>query len=134
AQPSRYITVLRDPFDRVISHYYFVRRSPTHYLYATSRRLGLAEFVAACGAEEPNNDQTRLLAGTGEPAACDGRGQELLAVAKEHLNNFAIVGLTEEFDRSLLLMKRTFGWRTHLYARDNVTRRRPAKERLSAET
>src|SRR3989442_9425283 len=63
AGPSRYITILREPIDRVISHYYFVRRDPTHYLYETSQRLSLRDFVVACGRDEPNNDQTRLLAG-----------------------------------------------------------------------
>jgi hypothetical protein len=33
SKPSIYITVLRDPLDRVISRYYFVRRSPLDPIY-----------------------------------------------------------------------------------------------------
>ncbi|HVX30184.1 MAG TPA: hypothetical protein VHA53_06860, partial [Nitrolancea sp.] len=61
ARPSVYITVLRDPVARVISHYHFVRCSPGHYLYDAANELSLSEFVVACGPDEPNNDQTRLL-------------------------------------------------------------------------
>src|SRR5437879_12837060 len=34
AMPQRchYVTLLRDPTERTISHYYFVFREPTHYL------------------------------------------------------------------------------------------------------
>ena len=32
-QPSVYITMLRDPVERVISYYYYVLRTSNHYLY-----------------------------------------------------------------------------------------------------
>jgi len=127
AQPP-YVTVLREPISRVASHYYFVRRSPTHYLYEAARRLSLSEFVLACGSEEPNNDQTRLLAGDERVTGPIRSGQHLLAAAKQHLReHFVVTGLTEEFDRSILLMKRALGWKAPpFYARENVSRRRAA--------
>src|SRR5689334_6319058 len=63
SRPSTYITMLRDPIDRVISHYYFVRGDPSHYLYDHAQKLSLKEYVEFCDRQEPNNDQTRLLAG-----------------------------------------------------------------------
>src|SRR5688572_24980783 len=33
-QPFEYITILRDPVERLISHYYYVLRNPKHYLYS----------------------------------------------------------------------------------------------------
>jgi hypothetical protein len=48
----------------------------------------------------------------------------LLGAAKEHLRDrFAVVGLTEDFDRSALLTKHAFGWHTPFYVKENVGRR-----------
>jgi hypothetical protein len=42
--------------------------------------------------------------------------------------------VTEQFDETLLLLKRTFGWRYVLYRRQNVTRSRPARAEVPAGT
>ncbi|MCB0028122.1 MAG: hypothetical protein KDE28_09465, partial [Anaerolineales bacterium] len=54
---------------------------------------------------------------------------------QRHLRDyFAVVGLQEQFDSSLLLMQKAFGWRRIEYRKRNVTQNRPAQETLSAET
>ena len=132
SKPYIYITMLRDPVDRVISRYYFARRSPLDDLYDSVRGMSLREFAETW----VDNDQTRLLAGkygalSSETCSYD----ELLSVAKENLaKHFAVVGITEEFDRSLILMKRILGWRNPFYMRRNVTRARPRKGEISQET
>jgi hypothetical protein len=122
---ATYVTVLRDPVDRVVSHYHFVRHSPGHYLHRTAQGLSLSDYVVACHEAEPNNDQTRLLCGEFQgviPAICSA---PMLAVAKDNLHrHFAVAGLTEDFDRSLMLMKRRLGWRHPFYAPQNVARGR----------
>lgn len=134
-QPATYVTFLRDPVDRVISHYYFVRTDPSHYLFEVARRVDLREYVIACGPNEPNNDQTRLLAGKRFAADQEARLDEMLSTAKNNLDShFALVGLTEEFDRSLLLLQRQFGWRQPFYRRQNRTYDRPTKESLPRRT
>jgi hypothetical protein len=61
--------------------------------------------------------------------------EEMLNIAKGNLaGNFAVVGLTEEFDRSLILMKRTLGWGTPFYTRQNVGQRHLRKEEIPLET
>src|SRR4030095_2657311 len=60
SQPCTYLTMLRDPVDRVISHYNYVRHQPSHYLYHEACRMSLRDYVEFCGRQEPNNDQTRL--------------------------------------------------------------------------
>ena len=47
---------------------------------------------------------------------------------------FSAVGVTEEFDRSLMLMKRILGWRTPFYTKQNVNQHRPRKENVPLET
>jgi hypothetical protein len=132
---STYLTMLRDPVDRIISHYYFVRSDPTHYLHPLSRQLGLEDYVMACDRLEPNNDQTRLLAGQEYLTDSGEWTPEMLPIAKQNLrDHFSFVGITEEFDRSLLLMKHLFGWKIPFYLSKNVTRNRPHKEKISKET
>jgi hypothetical protein len=123
SRPCHYFTFLRDPVKRVISHYRFVRRQPTHYLYPAASSMTVAEYVEFCDAAEPNNDQTRLLAGK-EMASDEGAcSADMLPVAKRNLDRHAAVGVTEAFDLSLLLIRRIFGWSVPFYARQNVDTR-----------
>ena len=132
---STYLTMLRDPVDRIISHYYFVRSHPTHYLYPLAQQTSLAKFIVSCNRLEPNNDQTRLLAGKDYLPDSGECTPEMLTVAKKNLReHFSVVGLTEEFDISLLLFKHILGWKPPFYIRRNVTKRRPPKEQISKET
>lgn len=132
---STYVTLLRDPIERVISYYYYVQNQPEHYLYQAAREMNLSKFVIACNLSEPNNDQTRLLAATEQGFSSGTCLPEMLGVAKQNLqDHFAVVGLTEDFDRSLILMKRVFGWNIPFYVRHNVTWRRPRKEDIPRET
>jgi Galactose-3-O-sulfotransferase len=125
AASCRYLTFLRDPVERVISHYHFVRSRPEHYLHAAAATMSLPEYVESCGAAEPNNDQTRLLAGE-DMLLSDGTASDaMLPVAKQNLDSHAAVGLTDVFDASLVLMQRVFGWGRPFYVPEN----RSARER-----
>ena len=135
ARPCTYITMLREPIDRVISHYYFVRHDPSNYLYELARKVSLKEFVESCGRQEPNNDQTRLLAGPGHSARFGICSDEMLDIAKRNLAEyFSVVGVTEEFDRSLILMKRILGWSTPFYTKQNVSQHHLRKVNIPLET
>jgi hypothetical protein len=135
SRPSVYITLLRDPVERVISHYHFVRRSPGHYLYDAANELSLSDFVVACGADEPNNDQTRLLAGRYQAEETPPNADDMLAAARSNLReHVVVVGITEEFDRSLLLMRCTFGWGKPFYIRENVSKKPSRRAVIATET
>lgn len=139
ARNSIRITMLRDPVDRTISEYRHLQRGPqvdiqvgkiTHHagdqespptpdedIYDEARNMSLKEFVC-----HPRffgyvvNRQTREVAGAikGKP-----RGENdpdampdhaLLGIAKEQLDQFAFVGLTERYRQSLQLLTYTFSW------------------------
>jgi hypothetical protein len=133
AQPCRYITLLRNPIDRIVSHYHFVLRSPNHYLHGqvVSGDMTLEDYVKSGISSELNNGQTRQLAGgmkEDEPA-------ELLERAKRHLlQGCVVVGLAERFDESLILMKRRLGWRHVHYRKRRVAPARPFTQDISPRT
>ena len=137
-QPSVYITLLRDPIDRVISNYCFVRSMPWNAVYKEANSKSLKEFLLS-GSYLDNtldNGQTRMLAGmpgiTCKYGACT---TEILDIAKKNLSNsFSVVGLTERFDETLILLKRVFGWKNLLYVKKNVTEKRLNKEDISSDT
>lgn len=134
-QDFTYITMLREPVNRVISHYYHVLRTQEHYLHKIVRmkNLSLEEFVREGISHELNNGQTRALAGSlGNVSRKMEFGQSnstlassekvvMLEKAKENIEkHFSAVGLTEQFDQSLFLFKRNFGWSNLFYKRENV--------------
>ena len=136
-RPSTYITMLREPVDRVISYYYFALRTPDHYLHEIlhSKRMSLRDFVLDGLPTELDNGQTRLLSGIGNSVGVGQCDLKMLERAKRNLASyFAVIGFLEWFDETLLLLRSIFGWRNLYYARLNVTRNRPSKDAVDHET
>ena len=130
-QPSTYITVLRDPIERVLSAFYFMRSYWLHPLYWKLRRekWTIEEFVQR---STRDNVQCKILAGADYHAPCT---EAILEKASRHLSQrFSVVGLSERFEESLALMKLRFGWQLKSYSSFNVTRSRPKKGDLSSST
>src|SRR5207244_11539849 len=80
------------------------------------------------------NGQTRQLAGDEweDPQRVVTRAA--LDRAQANLTHFRVVGLLEEFDASLLLLRRAFGWHWPFYVKENVTKEKPDETFLEAET
>jgi len=131
---TRFFTLLRDPVERAISHYYHFRRQTTDPIHTLALQSSLEEWVSARGLVEMDNGQVRRLAGAmnlpfGRVTA------ELLDRAKMNLaERFAVVGLTERFDASQVLLHRAFGWPLERFSAQNVGSNRPPRSRISDET
>ncbi len=130
-QKATYITVLRDPVDRVISAFYFMRSYKLHPLYWKMRRQNwtLEDFV---NNSQRDNVQSKIVAGSEYNEPCT---REIVETAKNNLrNHFSIVGLSARLEESLALMKLRFGWKLSSYSSFNVTRSRPKKRDLPQAT
>jgi hypothetical protein len=130
-QPATYITVLREPVDRVISSFYFMRTYKLHPLYWKFKfeNWSLEDFVRRSPRE---NVQCKIIAGAEYNKPCTA---EICERAKENLvRYFSVVGLSERFEESLALMKLRFGWKLQRYSSFNVTRSRPRKADVPQST
>ena len=140
ALPSRHcyrpFTVLRDPVQRTVSEFFYARDDRA----SLPAEMSLEEYLT----DQPlraYNSQTAFLGGLtarhhlqGEPLSRDRYDAELLERAKRNLEAHEVVGLTERFDETLLLLRDAYGWpvlRT-LYRPANVgAARRTAAPRLT---
>lgn len=111
-----YVTILRDPVARVVSHYYHVLHEPTHYLHkrVVDRGMTLEQYAEnPFRSHELDNGQTRMLAdfrlNRSQPIGKSERS--LLPSALENLEGrFCCVGLTERFDESMVMLSDSLGW------------------------
>jgi hypothetical protein len=136
--PDNYFTFLRDPVDRVISHYYHVIRNPDNnlYPYTEEGQLGLEDFLKTKNPTMLNNGQTRLLSGLWKDVPFGECDVEMLEIAKRNFReHFVLVGLTERFDASICLLRIILGWQNSIsYVSKNVGDNRPKRGLMSPET
>jgi Sulfotransferase family len=126
----RCCTILRDPIERTISHYFNIRE-------ASARRSGDKAWALAPLPEDASLDdalergylydnlQTRMLSGVDRPFG--EVTEEMLERAKHNLSEELVVfGLAERLDESLLLAKRRLGLTTVLARwRPRINEKRP---------
>lgn len=130
---SRYVTLLRHPAERVVSHYYYVKRRPVHQLHKLVRDgMSLADYASTGLSGELDNGQVRLLSGHDQDIPPGHCTRDLLDTAKSNIEqHFAVVGLTERFDESLVLMAIELGWNwTPYYLNRNVTKDKPIAKQI----
>lgn len=128
--PSTYLTLLRDPVERVFSEYRFLSSNPYHPLYSIVSQLSYHQYLDVDPTRQASNGQTRLLSGNtyGDQVGVPGiepLGQLDLTRALDHLKRYyPLVGLLERFDESLLLWRKLLNWYYPLYEKKNITQRR----------
>ena len=130
---TQFFTLLRDPVERAISHYYHYRRQTADPIHPLAMRSTLTEWVSSCGLVEMDNGQTRRLAGEINLPWGEVTLQTLDRAKSNLAGNFAVVGLTERFEESLILLHRAFNWPLHGFTASNVGNDRPRRTELSAE-
>lgn len=125
---AKYITMLREPTDRIISYYYYVKANPEHRLYhlVVGNKMSLEEFVMETDAPDVHNAQARMIAGL------DVDDKDLVRVAQENMSvHFRGIGITEFFDDSLIMLKRDLNWGALFYKKLNVNEKRKGSKEIS---
>lgn len=128
--PCRYFTILRDPVERAISLYSYIRNTPAHPCHADvmSGRLGLVDY-----SRRKRDIQTKYVAGS-TAAGAEVIDDAELDRARHHLEfKYEAFGLAEEFAKSVLLFTQAFGWKLRGYRSRNVTPDRIARATLAPD-
>jgi len=129
--------MLRNPVERVVSNYYYVRKTPEHRLHkhVSKNSISLKKYVESEINESLDNQAVRHLVEGYKKVKKNGSSKRVLGRAKKNLSNhFGVAGIAERFDESVLLMKQHYGWKSVVYRKRNVTSERPSREELPKET
>jgi hypothetical protein len=138
------MTFLREPVDRVLSHYY------RHIHIADPRRTGrqvaepwspeqggkikadsIEQALVEMRVPQLNNLATRFIGGGQSPMG--ELPASALDEAKENLRSFAFIGIQERFEESLVLLQRMLGLGSVPYEDRHVSSDRPSVEEISDE-
>lgn len=117
-RPAVYYTWLRDPVERILSTYHFFGRKATSRRHQAYRdgTLTLEALI-----ERPWYSHTQLSRVIGVPTEqltafeVENLSPNALDIAKAHLETFGVVGLTEYYDETILLIAKALGWQRPPY-------------------
>lgn len=129
------ITLMRDPLARIVSHYYYYQRNeePDQRLRALALSTSLLDWVTRSNLTEMDNGMTRRISGDLN-LPCGKLTSATLEKAKENLSRFAVVGLTERFEESQILIHRAIDLPYTRYTSANVRNSAERRTEIPAGT
>ena len=95
------ITIFRDPVDRVISHYYFILRTPRHYLHkeVKEKELSLKEYVSSNLTSEITNNYIHRFLDSDKINIKSKSGEELTNLSFDIITQeYNAIGFLDEID------------------------------------
>ncbi len=129
-QPCRYITIFREPVDRILSHYYYnIHQKPKDFKgdperLEQYRQMPIDEFILHRVNHNFDNMMVRYISGIeAEVGACtDAMLETAIQNLEEH---FDAIGLQDRFNESVAYFCCKFGWSIPSYRQNNVGTKRP---------
>ncbi len=125
-QPEKiqYLSLIRNPIERLVSNYYHIlaRENNPHHSMLVENNYSIKQFIEHGVNGKTENCYVRFFSNNIN-APHNSCTTEMLEQAKKNIEtHFPIVGITELYDESILLMKNHFGWKQPYYIKKNKAR------------
>lgn len=112
-------TVLREPIDRILSHYFYAKNEPSHYLNAliNSENLSLADYVQHKDVHEVRNYYTNHFSKL-ELTDRFSSDEDAYKQAMINIEEYDVVGTLENFDIYTKSLQELVGFKSNYEKRD----------------
>ncbi|NEQ96128.1 MAG: sulfotransferase family protein [Cyanothece sp. SIO2G6] len=128
-----HFTMLRDPIQRVISHFNYTKTRSNHPLNEKVKDWTLEDYAQSDIKELQNNQTLRLLGDCSQKMAqqsLDNPASLLIEAKKVLANEFSLFGLTERYSEFLIMASKLLGWQDIFYVRKNTSKRSRRSTRI----
>ncbi len=131
------VTVLREPVDRIISHYYYAKRTRAHYLYTKIHRseMSLEDYATSDLSDELRNRYTTSFSGLEVNDAEQSPGESITKAVDVALKRYDIIGLLGNFSLFTETLRNRANLRYEYQNRKvNVSQERPSVNNVEQST
>jgi len=128
------VTVLREPIDRIVSHYYYVKRHTGHYLHekVMQEKLSLEEYIGQRLSVELQNWYTTHFSGLTVAEVEEDPDKALDHAVEVLLDRYDVVGFQEEFPAAVEKLRIAANLKIpYENVKKNDTRGRPGVDQIS---
>jgi hypothetical protein len=127
-----YVSLIRSPVERVLSTFGYISGYRGDDLLRKEVQSKLLVFLEEGHPGYIHNDQTRRVAGRSRDIKVTSLDLE---IAQRNVDkHFLVVGVTDKFEQTVLLMKRVLGWtKPPFFIRNNIHKSGGLKARISEE-
>lgn len=127
----KYVTVLRNPIDRIISLYRFLKSTQfvdNYYYERLNEGMSLFQFTDSCVTEQTNNHMCRIIAGIPPDSGMLINEDWLLELALHNLRrHYMLVGTVERVEEFTVTLGGVLGWRLEKTPRFNINKGAPVE-------
>ena len=131
------ITVLREPIDRIISHYYYVQRKEDHYLHSIVKKenMSLEDYAVSDLSEELRNWYVQHFSGLSSVEVKKNKEKSLKMAICNLENNYDLVGFLNEYDHFLSKLIKMANFKSkQILEKNNKTLDRPTIDTIPIKT
>lgn len=131
------VTLIREPVDRIISHYYYVRQNPAHWLHSKVRdqKISLVEYVTSDLSNELRNWCTTHFSGLSIAETERNPDYAVEKAVEVCLTRYDIIGSLDHFTSFIEKLRRQAKLRCgYTNEKFNVTRNRPNRDDIELST